>query len=98
VSSILGFCLDVLVYHTFSLFVRSIMKLLVGANGKLYVLRTVLHAHLLFLCVRVWYVYDGGRGIAQITVSVATDRSTLASGLARGLEVGSCAFSGANSF
>ena len=30
-ASILGFALDVVVYHTFSLFVRSVMKLLVGA-------------------------------------------------------------------
>ena len=28
-ASILGFALDVVVYHTFSLFVRSVMKLLV---------------------------------------------------------------------
>ncbi len=34
----------------------------------------------------------------QITVSVATDRAALATGLARGLEIGSCAFSGANTF
>jgi hypothetical protein len=35
VSSALGFCLDVVVYHTFSLFVRSIMKLLVCVcSGK----------------------------------------------------------------
>ena len=35
VSSALGFCLDVVVYHTFSLFVRSIMKLLVCiCSGK----------------------------------------------------------------
>lgn len=58
-ASVLGFTLDVLVYHTFSLWVRAVMKLL-------------------------------------ITVSVGTDRSTLATGLARGLEMGSCAFSGAN--
>jgi hypothetical protein len=30
VSSLLGFALDVLVYHTFSLWVRAVMKLLVS--------------------------------------------------------------------
>jgi hypothetical protein len=34
----------------------------------------------------------------QITVSVATDKASLATGLARGLEIGNCAFSGANTF
>jgi hypothetical protein len=57
IASALGFSLDVLVYHTFSLFIRSVMKFLV-------------------------------------TVSLGTDKSTLASGLARSLDVSGCAFSG----
>ncbi len=57
IASALGFSLDVLVYHTFSLFMRSVMKFLV-------------------------------------TISLGTDKSTLASGLARSLDVSSCAFSG----
>ncbi len=33
-ASMLGFVLDVGVYHTFSLFVRSVMKLLVGGRAR----------------------------------------------------------------
>ena len=57
IASALGFALDVAVYHTFSLFMRSVMKFLV-------------------------------------VISRGTDQSTLATGLARSLDVSSCAFSG----
>ena len=57
IASVLGFVLDVFVYHTFSLFLKSVFKFLV-------------------------------------TISTGTDKSTLASGLARTFDVSSCAFSG----
>ena len=57
IASALGFVLDVFVYHTFSLFLKSVFKFLV-------------------------------------TISTGTDKSTLASGLARTFDVSSCAFSG----
>ena len=53
----IGFLLDVFVYHTFSLFLKAIMKFL-------------------------------------LSISLGTDKSTLALGTARSLDAASCAFAG----
>ena len=56
-ASTIGFLLDVFVYHTFSLFLKAIMKFL-------------------------------------LSISMGTDKSTLALGTARSLDAASCAFAG----
>jgi hypothetical protein len=95
-SSFLGFSLDVMVYHTFSLLVRSVMELLVGATDC-----HALDAHVWCLWAPHWHDRHVSPAVLphtapQVTVSMGTNRSTLASGLARGAEMGACrAFAGA---
>ncbi len=106
----MGFSLDVLLYHTFSLFVRSVVKLLVSSppgDHGCSPLPPPSPLPLLHPCGGTWHVCELAPTAQlqsvlgcplQITVSLASEKSTIAASLARGLEIGSCAFSGANTF
>ena len=57
IASAIGFTLDVFVYHTFSIFLKALLRFVVS-------------------------------------ISVGTDKSTLATGADRSMEAASCSFSG----